>query len=222
MALVNSKQLVKPISGSFTGSFSGNGSELTNIISASYAVTASYLIGQSPTASYALTASYVTLSETASFYNTKINNFITVGTSGSKVQYNSIKSAVDSITDASSTNPYTIKVSPGVYIEDTITLKSWISIKGESHTTTIVSASNPDNSVFVLADQSLLIDMQIQGSTSSGSAAVVYSSPTTPQTNAIAYIENVRFGANYTHAKTIGNIYKWWGCKYYWFNICKS
>jgi cytoskeletal protein CcmA (bactofilin family) len=60
--LVNSKQFKNPISGSFTGSFVGN---LTG--TASYATTASYLIGQSPTASYALTASYVQNAQTASY-----------------------------------------------------------------------------------------------------------------------------------------------------------
>jgi hypothetical protein len=50
----------------------------------------------------------------------------------------------------------------------------------------------------------MIIDLQVQGSTGTGAAAVVYSSATTPQTNAIAYAENVRFGSNYTHAKTIG------------------
>jgi len=50
----------------------------------------------------------------------------------------------------------------------------------------------------------MIIDMQIQGVTAPSASAVVYSSPTTPQTNAIFYVENVRFGTNYTHAKVVG------------------
>jgi spore maturation protein SpmB len=132
-------------------------------------------------------------------------NLITVGASGSKgVDFNSIKAAVNSITDASEYNTYTVRVGPGIFYETEITMKSWITVKGDSTTTTIVSASNASASIFVGADQSMVIDMQIQGTTAPSQSAIVYSSPTTPQTNAIFYVENVRFGTNYTHAKVIG------------------
>ena len=132
-------------------------------------------------------------------------NLITVGTSGSKgVDFNSIKAAVNSITDATEYNTYTVQVGPGIFYETEITMKSWITVKGDSTTTTIVSASNASASIFIGADQSMVIDMQIQGTTAPSQSAIVYSSPTTPQTNAIFYVENVRFGTNYTHAKVIG------------------
>ncbi len=170
------------------------------------------LLGTASYATTANTASYVTTAQTASYAETAsylqnpiyIDNEITVGLPGSVVDYNSIQDAVNSIVDATQYNPYTVIVGPGVYIEDTITVPSWVNVKGDSSISTIVSASNPDNGVFVLGDQSMLIDMQIQGSTGTGAAAVLYSSPTTPQKNAIAYVENVRFGSNYTNAKVIG------------------
>ena len=163
-------------------------------------ITASYLLG---TASNAVSASY---SFSASYAPPAfIDNLVTVGLIGSDTNYNSIKTAVDSITDASVVNTYTVRVYPGVYIEDTITLKPYIAIKGDSSISTIVSASNPNNSIFVMSDQSMVIDMQIQGSTGTNASAVMYSSPTTPQTNAIAYVENVRFGTNYTNAKVMGS-----------------
>ncbi len=133
-----------------------------------------------------------------------IDNLITVGLPGSSVQYNSIKSAVDSIIDATANNTYTVEVAPGVYIEDTITVPSYVAVRGDSSTSTIVSASNPNNGIFILSDQSMVIDMQIQGSTGTGASAILYSSATTPQLNAIAYAENIRFGSNYTNASTIG------------------
>jgi hypothetical protein len=43
MALIRSTQIEYPLSGSFSGSFNGNGSGLTDIVSSSYALTASYL-----------------------------------------------------------------------------------------------------------------------------------------------------------------------------------
>jgi hypothetical protein len=95
MALVNSKQLKKPISGSFTGSFSGDGSGLINIsssISSSFATTASYASNVPLTASYALTASnaisasysinaqtasYITQAQSASYWSGSIINAAT-------------------------------------------------------------------------------------------------------------------------------------------------
>ena len=57
--MISSSTLVEVIgSGSFSGSFVGDGSGLTNIDTASYALTASYLDGFIESSSYALTASY--------------------------------------------------------------------------------------------------------------------------------------------------------------------
>ena len=134
-----------------------------------------------------------------------IRNYVTVGLSGSTdVDYFSVKDAVDSISGATSGSTWEVRVYPGLYVEDTITMKSWVTVRGGDSISTIVQASNPSNSVFLMADQSMVIDMQVQGSTASGATAIVYSSSTTPQTNAISYVENVRFGPNYTNAKTVG------------------
>ena len=133
-----------------------------------------------------------------------VKNLVTVGLSGSTVDFNSIKAAVDSITGASSTNTYVVAVGPGVFYENTITMKSYVDVIGESATNTIIQAINPNVSLIIGADQSMINNVQIQGCTGTGVAAVYYSSPTTPQLNAIFYVENVRFGTNYTHAKVVG------------------
>ena len=136
---------------------------------------------------------------------TNVVNLVTVGLSGSTgVDYNSVKLAVDSITGASATNTYVVKVGPGVFYENPITMKSYVDVIGESVTNTIIQANNPNTSLIIGADQSMISDVQIQGCTGTGVAAVIYSSATTPQLNAIFYVENVRFGTNYTHAKTVG------------------
>ena len=135
---------------------------------------------------------------------TRVKNLVTVGLSGTNCDYSSIKSAVNSITDASATNPYVVIVGPGVFYEDTITMKSYVDVVGESATNTIIQANNPNLSLIVGADQSMVNNVQIQGCTGTSVAAVIYSSSTTPQLNAIFYVENVRFGANYTHVKNIG------------------
>jgi hypothetical protein len=135
---------------------------------------------------------------------TRVRNLVTVGLSGTNCDYSSIKSAVNSITDASATNTYVVIVGPGVFYEDTITMKSYVDVVGESATNTIIQANNPNTSLIVGADQSMVNNVQIQGCTGTSVAAIIYSSSTTPQLNAIFYVENVRFGANYTHVKNIG------------------
>ena len=157
--------------GSFSGSFTGV------ITSASYAETASY----TPP--------------------TFIDNLVTVGLPGSDTTFTSIKSAVDSITDASVNNRYTVKVYPGIYIEDTITLKSFVSITGDGPEATIVSASDASASLFLGADQSFISDLRIDGVTAPSQSAILYYTSQSVASQGIMYVENVRFGANYTHAK---------------------
>ena len=144
------------------------------------------------------------------YYNYSENLFstptvLTVGPTGSTgVDFFSIKAAVDSITDASANKPYTVSVRGGYYIEDPITMKSYVSVVGQNSTTTIIQARDSASVLINGADQSMIQDVQIQGCTVTGTAAVEYKSATTPQLNAIFYVENVRFGENYTHARTVG------------------
>ena len=130
-----------------------------------------------------------------------IPNVVTVSLSGGSADFTSIKSAIDSITAATSTNPWLVKVGPGRYNEDTITTKPFVAIIGDSSVTTIVNANDPNQPLFLTSDNSFLSDMLIQGCTGTGVAAVLYSSSTVTASNAIVYVENVRFGANYTHVK---------------------
>ena len=130
-----------------------------------------------------------------------IPNLVTVSMTGGTSDFTSIKLAVDSITGASSTNPYVVKVGPGIYNEDPITMKSYVAIIGESSVSTIVNAKDSNQSLFYAKDQTFISDLLIQGCTGTSVAAVLYSSSTVSAANAIVYIENVRFGANYTHVK---------------------
>ena len=66
-----------------------------------------------------------------------ISNEIVVGSSG---DYSDVASALASITDASRTNPYVIRVLPGVY-SSRFTTKSWVSIVGSGRTATIFEGS---------------------------------------------------------------------------------
>ena len=130
-----------------------------------------------------------------------IPNVVTVSLSGGTADFTSVKDAIDSISGASSTNPYIVKVGPGVYNENPITMKSFVAILGESSVSTIVNAVDPNQTLFNAVDNTFISDLLIQGCTGTNVSAVVYSSSTSVPSNAIVYVENVRFGANYTHVK---------------------
>lgn len=136
----------------------------------------------------------------------KANNTITVGLSGSPgVDYYSIKSAVESISGSSSANTYTVKVAGGLYYENPFTIPTWVAVVGDSSVSTIIEAIDSSQTLINLSDQSALFDCQVQGCTDTSVSAILYSSSTTPQSAAISYVENVRFGSNYTHAKVVAS-----------------
>jgi len=93
-----------------------------------------------------------------------------VGTSGTK--YSSIKAAMDSITDNTSTNPYTITVSPGVYSENNpIQCKQFVSIRstGGSFVTSIV-ARNANQNMFDMSGFCVIRGFNVAGVSGTGFA----------------------------------------------------
>jgi len=104
-------------------------------------------------------------------------------------QFNSVKAAIDSITDNSLTNSYVVRVGPGVFVEDTITLKPYVSVVGESNLSSVVQVDSTAKNVFVGCDKSFISDLTIDGATDSGKAAVYITSGTIT-------FRGVRFGNN--------------------------
>jgi len=105
------------------------------------------------------------------------NNTLLVkeGTLHGPNEFNSVKAAVDSITTNSATNPFVVKICPGVYIEDTITLKPYIGLTTDLPGEATIQASNPANTIIVMAPFSVVQGIQLQGATNSGSAAITFS-----------------------------------------------
>ncbi len=132
-------------------------------------------------------------------------NVIRVANSGG--QFTSVKAAMESITTASDSNPFVISVCAGTYLEDPFTVKSHVAILGESSQSTIIQTTDPNVNFLTCQDQSFISDIQITGATGVSASAVYYSSSTTTASQAIVYVENVRFGSNWNHAtvKPIGS-----------------
>lgn len=107
--------------------------------------------------------------------------------------YNSIKAAVDSITDSSDTNPYLITVGPGIYVEDPIVLNPFIKISGSGNFQTIVVASTPGGTMFTGSSFCELEHMLITGATDPSGIAIYYEGSATFST---FFIRDVVFGDN--------------------------
>jgi hypothetical protein len=189
------------------GDFSITGNTLLNNLSAN-----TFNIISSPSVNNTENSVLVRNSSTGNIEQRNINslintnNTITVALTGSTgVDFNSIKDAVNSITGATSANTYTVQVAGGVYYENPFTIPSWVAVVGESSISTVIQANDSTQTLINLSDQSGLFDCQIQGCTGTNVSAIIYSSSTSPQSSAISYVENVRFGSNYTHAKVVAS-----------------
>lgn len=79
-------------------------------------------------------------------------------------KFTSIKTAIDSIIDASEDAPYIVKVGPGIYSEPLITLKNHVYVIGESQEAVIVEPDSNDHHVFSLVQNSGLYFLTIQNS----------------------------------------------------------
>jgi hypothetical protein len=77
--------------------------------------------------------------------------------------YKTIAYALSSITDASSTKPYVIKVGAGVFVEVELTCKAYVTIAGSTTGTTLVEPDAIDHKVINLVANSALNFLTIQG-----------------------------------------------------------
>jgi hypothetical protein len=94
-------------------------------------------------------------------YSSKI---VKVSKEGWGGDYRTVKDALDSITDNSSTNRYVIKIAPGVYEEENpLQCKQYVSIHGEGELATRIDATVSSADVFTADDRILFKDMTIRG-----------------------------------------------------------
>lgn len=98
--------------------------------------------------------------DTLNWESLSLFNVLTVAKSGG--QYTSIKDALDSITDASATNLYTIYIGPGVYVENNpIQLQAYVGLVGSAKYTTQIEPLNPNTDLFTGANFATLDNMTL-------------------------------------------------------------
>ena len=90
-------------------------------------------------------------------------------------EFSSVKAAVDSITDATAAKPYQVFVRAGVFIEDTITMKPYVNVRGVRNST-VIEVDDPSKDLIVGTNNSEISECTLRGSTNSGKALVKVSS----------------------------------------------
>lgn len=90
-------------------------------------------------------------------------NILTVRTDPSFGEYSSIAAACTSITNASSSNPYLVEVGPGVFVEPVINVPSYVSVKGSSINSTVVTPLSPNQHCFILHELSEVSFLNVLG-----------------------------------------------------------
>ena len=109
-------------------------------------------------------------------------------------QFASVAEALDSITDASATNPYLVLVRPGVYAEAELRMKEYVQIRGSSADVTYIMPVNNDAHFVYGANNSALTDATVSGPLGLG-MATVFMDEAQGLTNQLFRIERAVFGA---------------------------
>jgi hypothetical protein len=98
------------------------------------------------------------------------HNIVNVGLTNAA--FTTINDAMASITDASLTNQYQIRVSPGNYTETTITMKPFVSIYSNAQRGTNIIASDPTQIIINASSNSSISNLTITGATGVGGIGV--------------------------------------------------
>ncbi len=119
-------------------------------------------------------------------------------------KFTSIKAAMDSITDASQTNLYSVEVAPGVYVEPPMVLKSYVSLLSiAGYTQTTILPTAPTNTIITAESTSTLEGFQILGATGVGGKGVHFTSTIDGPSGSFR-INNIRFGGSETDFQVDG------------------
>ena len=128
-------------------------------------------------------------------------HIITVSDRGS--DFTSIKAANDAITNNDATHRYTINVGPGVYVEDPIIMKPYVSIKGSSRLNTIIQPITNTQTTITGCANSSIEGVTIDGADGVGGIGVLFNGNNTVD---VFYVKNCTFNHNETNIKADGSL----------------
>lgn len=100
-----------------------------------------------------------------------VDQVVVVAKSGG--DFTSVAAAIASITDASSSKPYVIRIEPGVYTEPPFAMKQWVSVMGSESPYGVELITNDNNAHFITGNQNCsLSGVTITGPTGTGFACI--------------------------------------------------
>jgi hypothetical protein len=105
-----------------------------------------------------------------------LKNEIVVSKDPGVGQFSGIKAALDSITDASSTKRYVVKIGPGVYLEAPFAAKPYVYLVGQGYQNTIVQATTTSQPLYTGCDNSAVYGLTFAGAATAGGIGVYYPS----------------------------------------------
>lgn len=125
-------------------------------------------------------------------YVSKSGNDAT-GDGSSNNPYLTIEEAISNISDSASTKPYIIKVSPGVYSENPLSLPIYTVLIGSGDESTYIEALNVNADLITLSESSGLNSVTISGVTNTSNCLLRLSNTTA--TNGRQIMQNIRFSS---------------------------
>jgi hypothetical protein len=101
-------------------------------------------------------------------------NILTVSKEPGEGQFSSVKSAVDSITNNNTNNRYLIRVNPGIYVEDTVQMKEFVSIEGVGlgSGAVVMEPDAPNKTILRVRENTSVNNILFRGATAPGARAV--------------------------------------------------
>lgn len=126
------------------------------------------------------------------------HNVLVVSQTPGSGQFSSIATAVNSITGNGSSNPYLVQVGVGVFVENTIGLKPYVSIVGLDPSSSIVYSANPATTLFSGNVSSAISNLTMLGTTTSGTYLIDWANGTT---DGFMLVENCNIGSTYGIAR---------------------
>ena len=113
-------------------------------------------------------------------------------------QFRSVKEAIDSITDATSSNRYVIQVQGGNFVEDNpVAMKRFVSVVGWNAVNTIITAKNPGQDLIVGVNDATIEHVALIGASGDGKAAIRFRDAAENDKTRSFIVNDVRFGNNY-------------------------
>lgn len=118
---------------------------------------------------------WIGISEIVQDERFSVKNIIEVKKNPGIGEFSSVATAIATITDASSSNTYLVRVGPGIYTEPKFTIPSYVSITGSTINITTLTPEDPTDNFIIMSQMTEISFLNLQGhvdSLGTGKAAI--------------------------------------------------